>query len=332
MCTRNDQTKMLNFMKYRARVSNDSEAVDALSVYTSLDNNEKRDFMQEFYKRGKSLKWALDYKKSIEISVKDVRMQTENFLTLSQILQVNGFSPANSLKLSDEEKGVAMQLIDDNKLLHGHDVQPILHEKMDCLSKFWYVKDDGRQLKRARHESESMTKSHSNAKAIQEETGDVPRKVKAELHPRDLDIKECSKQLKMCLGKLQKTAACLSMSIGKAAGGEDDKSVATLKTSLDYIQTMVTDCIRAKTLVCELKPCDDADEALDKANGTIAKAVLVRNVCTTCAFHCCVVQDCSHRTFSVLRVICTSSRLHGIRFAIARLTCTWQRPTTSLRS
>jgi len=203
---------------------------------------------QDFYTKGRSsLKWVFDHRKDNAVGSEESISMTENFLTMSQILEKNGFKPSG-INLTAQEKEVAMQLIEDNKTMYQHEVPPVEHEKMECLSRWYWVEDHGQLRKRFRKETETMAKSHDNAKSVKDDLdGVAPREeVKIETHPRAAEAKKAHNEMKKTCSKLGAVTASLSAAAARVEYKKEAEKSEKIQRAITLVQGIMVKAFAAK--------------------------------------------------------------------------------------
>jgi hypothetical protein len=204
-----------------------------------------------------------------------------NYLTLHQILQHHGMK-AEGTVLTEDERALALQLVEDNKLMLPRDEpnEPIIHEKFEQLSRYYFVMDFGTSAERFKRSDETLEASHDNAKRVREDVGCAIApvvKVKQETHPSADVIKPMLKNMKSTISKLTSCNSSLVLTSAKFASStsecDDDKS-DFLKSSQKLVEGALCDVMKAKCVLETLKVSDSADEPLGKADEAVKKACL----------------------------------------------------------
>ena len=293
-----EQTKMLNFMKYRADPEKNKSgegceaAREGLELYMSLTKEDKKEFVAEFLSRGKKdLKWMMSFKRSMTGGDREEVGSNEKYLTLTAILELNGLRVADPFNLSDAAKETALQLVADNEAEHKHKMPPQIHPKLEALNKYYYVQDTGLAKKRFRGREEVMAKWTDNAKACKDDIdkdgrdgGETDVEVKQE-HPLKQVLVQKSAHLKKARGKLQTVhqagMSTLSKLIVRSRKDENFKEhVTTMEKAMDEMSKFMDAVSLLKAEVDAVEDPDDMDKLVRAAATELGKVDLHMEACS----------------------------------------------------
>lgn len=160
-------SRMLGVLKYKADASrnksgeNLEEANKALKLYSTMDAESKKRFLNDFENNGRGKgKNALKFITSFEHSLVHANVcsasSEEDFFTMPQILEMNGLR-WQDFKSPNEAKTIALGLIDANKKEYQHDKEAIVNDAFpDLLTKYFYVKSGGIKRKEVWTDEEKL--------------------------------------------------------------------------------------------------------------------------------------------------------------------------------
>ena len=138
---------------YKATKEEKEEAVSALAKYDLLtDYADRERFLKDFEENGSgggkdSLKFASNFKKSLEVNDTTELLQVEGYYTPGEILSFNGSSLANFKNVQDALSDVD-HLVKKNMQAHGwteEDHPPEIDEVKPEYSRYFYVKGKGKE-------------------------------------------------------------------------------------------------------------------------------------------------------------------------------------------
>lgn len=178
----NSVSGMLGALKYKADPKRkDPElraaAGEALAIYRDLNATEKKKFLAEFEANGKgkkasNLKFALTFKRTLEVSESTEQQTVEGYFTKPQIAAFIGLS------WSSYEPNTINAVVDtvlaDNKMEYNHNMPDKPHERLRLLDLFWYVHSPGlTKSKKLRVVEETETAASDSRSALAAASGGV---------------------------------------------------------------------------------------------------------------------------------------------------------------
>ena len=163
-------SRMIGLLKYKAKEGSaqQEEAQEALNIYKSCNQAQKRSFLQSFESSGggkgkDGLKFITTLKRTISVQDKIGTGHTLNMLTRPQIMQKMGMQ---DLKGDDADK-VFQALLADNKKEFEHNGLVVSHPTHDILTKYKWVTDHGARCSQETTKTESIQQKAPVASAEQ---------------------------------------------------------------------------------------------------------------------------------------------------------------------